>query len=124
MLRWWVIPRNRWFNIYLHKFLHDDEDRALHDHPWISASYILQGGYMERLAGETYFHWRKPGSLTFRWATTAHRIALADNSITPISLFITGPVIRTWGFHCPRGWVSWKIFTDTDDYGSTGRGCD
>ena len=23
MLRWWIIPRNRFFNIYLHKFLHD-----------------------------------------------------------------------------------------------------
>ncbi len=24
--RWWVIPRNRWFNIYLHKFQHSDDD--------------------------------------------------------------------------------------------------
>lgn len=33
LLRWWVIPRNRFFNVYLHKFLRDDDDRALHDHP-------------------------------------------------------------------------------------------
>lgn len=41
LLRWWVIPRNRFFNVYLHKFLRDDDDRALHDHPWWSMSIIL-----------------------------------------------------------------------------------
>jgi hypothetical protein len=51
MLRWWVIPRNRWFNIYLHRFLHDDEDRALHDHPWVSCSYILWGSWRQCWTG-------------------------------------------------------------------------
>lgn len=27
LLRWFLIPRNPWFNIYLHKFLCDDDDR-------------------------------------------------------------------------------------------------
>ena len=47
MLRWWVIPRNRWFNIYLHKILRDDDPRALHDHPWWNISIVLKGGYLE-----------------------------------------------------------------------------
>ena len=34
LLRWFVIPRNPVFNIYLHRFLRSDDDRALHDHPW------------------------------------------------------------------------------------------
>jgi hypothetical protein len=34
LLRWWIIPRNRWCNVYLHKILRDDDPRALHDHPW------------------------------------------------------------------------------------------
>ena len=29
LLRWWVIQRNRWFNIYLHQILENDDDRAL-----------------------------------------------------------------------------------------------
>ncbi len=45
--RWWIIPRNRFFNIYLHQFLHSDDDRALHDHPWVNFSYLLRGGYLE-----------------------------------------------------------------------------
>jgi hypothetical protein len=122
MLRWWVIPRNRWFNIYLHRFLHDDEDRALHDHPWVSCSYILWGNYIEHLANGVCL--RREGSLTFRWATTAHRISLIRDEVTPISLFVTGPVVRVWGFHCPKGWIPWNIFTDTTDKGSIGRGCE
>ena len=29
LLRWWIIQRNRFFNIYLHKFLRSDDDLAL-----------------------------------------------------------------------------------------------
>ncbi len=39
--RWWLIPRNPVFNLYVHHFLRSDDDRALHDHPWPSVSVIL-----------------------------------------------------------------------------------
>ncbi len=39
------------------------------------------------------------------------------------SLFITGPVVRTWGFHCENGWVPWRDFVDERDTGKIGRGC-
>lgn len=48
LLRWWVIPRNPVFNIYLHQFRRSDDDRALHDHPWLfNASWLLSGEYVE-----------------------------------------------------------------------------
>ena len=47
LLRWWVWPRNRFFNLYLHRVLRSDDDRALHDHPWWNLSYIVDGGYTE-----------------------------------------------------------------------------
>lgn len=47
LLRWWIIPRNRWFNVYLHKILRDYDDRALHDHPWWNVSIVLRGAYRE-----------------------------------------------------------------------------
>ncbi len=34
LLRWWVIPRNEMYNLYLHDIRKSDDDRALHDHPW------------------------------------------------------------------------------------------
>ncbi|WP_205836086.1 hypothetical protein [Methylobacterium brachiatum] len=125
MRRWWVIPRNRWFNVYLHHFMRSDDDRALHDHPWWNVSFLLQGQYAEHTisaGGINVFTTRKAGEVKARWATHAHRIELTHGPCW--TLFITGPRLRTWGFHCPRGWVPWKEFTNPADGGQTvGRGC-
>lgn len=124
--RWWVIPRNRWFNIYLHNILHDDDDRALHDHPWANMSLVLKGGYWE--VTPTGKFWRGRGSIVFRRATEAHRLALSWDSRTTYgspcwTLFITGPVVREWGFHCRTHWVHWREFVNSRDSGLVGRGC-
>lgn len=130
MRRWWVIPRNRFFNIYLHNVCRDDDDRALHDHPWWSISVILLGGYWEHTPKGKFL--RQEGSIHFRKATAAHRLELrrgAPGSIAewehsngyntsgkPIAvipawtIFITGPKVREWGFHCPKGWMHWRDF--------------
>lgn len=141
-LRWWVIPRNRFFNIYLHHFLRDDDDRALHDHPWVNCSIPLRTGYIEERflrpweAGKplpgTILTQRHVGGFYFRRGSTPHRVILfKDQDMKPIpswSLFITGPVLREWGFVCPSGrWVHWKIFTDFENTGQSGlvgRGCE
>jgi hypothetical protein len=124
--RWWIIPRNRFFNIYLHNILRSDDDRALHDHPWWNLSIILSGGYWEVTPNK--LHWRKRGSFTLRKASAAHRLALdktqPQGGNEPCwTLFVTGPVIREWGFHCRKGWVHWREFVDERDSGAIGRGC-
>lgn len=124
--RWHIIPRNRWFNIYLHHFNKSDDDRALHDHPWINLSIILKGTYLEhtfRHAGlpMTRRRRRVAGGLVFRLPTTAHRIELDDGPCW--TLFLTGPKVREWGFHCPNGWVHWTKFLDEDGNG-IGAGCE
>lgn len=125
--RWWLIPRNPVFNVYLHQFLRDDDDRALHDHPWFWCSILLRGGYVEHTAGWFAGRWAPSIKLSSPWR--AHRIELfgpEETSRTPAwTLFVTGPRLREWGFHCPgRGWVHWRDFTRADDPGSVGRGCD
>lgn len=127
MLRWCVIPRNPVFNIYLHLFLRSDDDRALHDHPWVNASYLLEGQYAEHTIAAGGIHHKKQikaGAVRVRWTgRIAHRIELTDGPCW--TLFITGPKYRKWGFHCPqRGWVHWKDFVSQDDIGAVGRGCD
>jgi hypothetical protein len=122
--RWWVIPRNRWFNIYLHQFLRSDDDRALHDHPWVNLSVLLQGEYREHTiaaGGVGRVVTRRAGEMKLRLPGTAHRIEIDRPCWT---LFITGPVVRNWGFHCPKGWRPWQQFVDKRDSGSIGRGCD
>lgn len=141
LLRWWVIPRNPFFNVYLHKFLRDDDDRALHDHPWVSVSIVLKGGYIEHLPfpmkgaplfwpdGQLFTQWnvRRAGQVIFRRAKHAHRIQLlrsGGEAVPAWTLFITGPRVREWGFHCPQGWRHWRDFTSETDSGNVGKGCD
>lgn len=125
MKRWWVIPRNRFFNIYLHHFLRSDDDRALHDHPWLNCSILLAGRYTEHTIAAGGVNSRivyAAGAVKFRGAKYAHRVELTDGPCW--SLFITGPIMREWGFHCPAGWRPWKQFVDEKDSGKIGRGCD
>lgn len=123
--RWWVIPRNRFFNIYLHHFLRSDDDRALHDHPWWNASILLDGRYVEHTIAAGGVNRRieySAGAVKLRGAKYAHRVELTDGPCW--SLFLTGPIMRRWGFHCPHGWRHWKDFVAGDNPGDVGRGCD
>lgn len=125
--RWWVIPRNPLFNVYLHEFLRSDDDRALHDHPWPNASFLLRGSYTEHTIDAGGINRRtvlKAGDRRIRWTgRIAHRIELHDGPCW--TLFITGPRYRQWGFHCPeQGWIHWRRFTDPTDAGAIGKGCD
>lgn len=126
LLRWFVIPRNKFFNIYLHKFLRSDDDRALHDHPWVNFSWLLKGQYTEHTIADGGIHRRQrrtAGDWVFRLSgKLAHRIEVGEVSCW--TLFITGPRYREWGFHCPSGWVHWQDFTAENDSGSIGKGCD
>jgi hypothetical protein len=123
--RWWVIPRNKLFNIYLHIVVASDDDRALHDHPWLNCSIMLDGAYIEhRIAegGVKTATVRRAGDVCFRRAKTAHRLELCGKMA--MSLFLTAPRIRDWGFHCPdAGWRHWKDFTGGAKGERIGRGC-
>jgi hypothetical protein len=125
MLRWHVIPRNRWGCVYVHEFLRDDDDRALHDHPWPSLTYVVSGAYHDHTISAGGINKRElltAGRFKFRRPSAAHRVEIAQ---TPcVTVFMRGPVVREWGFHCEQaGWVHWKDFTADDDKGAVGKGC-
>lgn len=125
MRRWYVIPRNSLFNIYLHHFLRSDDDRALHDHPWWNASILIEGKYVEHTVAAGGVHHRVEycaGDFKLRGAKYAHRIELTSGLCW--TLFVTGPLLRTWGFHCPNGWRPSKEFVNPADPGQIGKGCD
>jgi len=125
MSRWCLIPRNRLMNIYLHRFSGDDDDRALHDHPWPSISLCLDGALLEHYRGADggdVVRYIPDGQWTYRGPWFAHRLQVL---VVPTwTLFITGPKVRSWGFHCPQGWRHWTEFVDAGDPGRVGRGCD
>ncbi|SKS53190.1 hypothetical protein [Mycobacteroides abscessus] len=111
LLRWYLIPRNKRLNIYLHQFIRSDDDRALHDHPWWFWSFVLAGHYYEHRADGRRIkrHW---ASIAYRAAKTRHRVELPKSN-DPMSLLeredccwtivVTGPRTRDWGFWCPGG---------------------
>lgn len=120
MLRWWLLPRNDVFNVYYHRILKDDDDRALHDHPWPSFSVMVRGRLRE--ITEQGARIVTAGDCVYRGPEMAHRLELVDGAPAE-TLFITGPRVREWGFHCPKGWVHWRDFTSPGDSGLIGRGC-
>lgn len=133
--RWWLIPRNRWFNVYLHHFCRSDDDRALHDHPWLNVSILLRGEYTEVLPAlphdpgycaryDLYVRRvRRAPAIVFRRPSAAHRIELHAGPVW--TLFLTGPKVRSWGFWCKRFWRHWRMFTDPRTGGRTvGPGCE
>ena len=141
--RHWLLPRNRFFNVYVHQFLRSDDDRALHDHPWLfNASWLIEGEYLEHTIAEggvQCLAYRQAGDFKFRWGPAPHRVELLGK-VEPVedgraltwrshpvpcwTVFFTGPVVRNWGFHCPRaGWIPWQEFVDQRDKGAVGRGC-
>ena len=103
--RWHLIPRNKWFNIYLHQFIGPDPSEYLHDHPWWSMSIVLRGKYLEQGA-----RWLSllEGRIIVREPSDSH-IIFGPYISECWTLFITGPVVRDWGF-----WVDGKWMKHTD----------
>ena len=94
--RWWVVPRNEGCNVYLHEINRSDDDRALHDHPWDNTSQLLLGSYIEHTPEGSFQ--RVAGDIVTRKATDAHRLNIVPGE-KAVSLFMTGPKLREWGFH-------------------------
>ncbi|CAN7391867.1 hypothetical protein LJR143_002202 [Pseudoxanthomonas sp. LjRoot143] len=129
-------------NIYLHEFLRDDDDRALHDHPGHFWSLILFGSYVEHTIEQGGVHVHRQydaGTLRFVPRGRAHRIELlrkiVDNGDSIVrredppakcwTLVVTVCWVKPWGFHCPeRGWIPFQRFTAKDNTGELGAGCD
>ena len=127
MERWHILPRNTWFNIYLHKISKSDDDRALHDHRADNLSIVLKGAYVEVIAPESTSHKgtyritaalpikRKRGSIIFRKAEQPHRLIVEDGQ--PVwTLWLKFGDRRDWGFylydtktHTFR-WMHWEAY--------------
>lgn len=100
--RTYIIPRNRFFNIYLHKFVGDDKRLELHDHPWHFASVLLSGGLTETYLTDTgWFAFRRVPRFIPRFyrATHQHRFDLSIGKYGATTLVLTGPRFRKWGFY-------------------------
>jgi len=96
--RWYI--ETAWFSIRLHHWLHSDDARAHHDHPWDFITIILRGGYSDVTAeGVQKMH---PGKIAFRRAEHSHTVQVNPEGCW--SFLLTGPQKRRWGFWVGRKW--------------------
>lgn len=107
LLRWHLV-RTRWGCLYVHRIIGSDDDRALHDHRSWNVSLLLAGEYREHLQG--YIVLRDAGDVVPRRATTPHRLELIGQSA--LTMFLTGPHQRDWGFVTEAGWVQHVAFLE------------
>lgn len=139
--RWFVWPRNRFVNCYLHNFLRDDEE-DLHDHRMVNISVVLSRiGYREELyLRKPMEGFPLPGTIMrevrfmrprMRLPSTPHRVVLhkdEEGKPKPIwSLFIGFPHWRDWGFYKndERGimkWIPWQKYIGNVDPASSDYG--
>lgn len=115
MIRHYVIPRNRFFNIYIHTFLRSDRD-DYHDHPWHFWTWIVRGGYTEYTPDKRTVRSEHNNSFIYRRATDLHKVilkrsySLSERHLAPMTLCFTGPTIREWGFVKDDSWIDWKTY--------------
>ncbi len=127
MVRWYIFKCES-FNLMLHKILISDHEYC-HDHPWNFISLILKGGYVETVEKEVLGKsWSvddcdenktvrtskiiHPGQIIFRKAEHRHKL---DIHQTCWSLVLRFKVKRKWGFWTKKGWVHWKLFSETEN---------
>jgi len=101
------LARWRGFVLRLHYFHRSDEDPEMHDHPWSFISLILVRGYIEETAKG--YRRKYPGMILWRPASWAHRVILPKGRQS-LSLVLTFPGRREWGFYTKDGWMHWKKF--------------
>ena len=126
MLRWMLLPRNRWFNVYLHK--HQGYDpRTPHDHPCDNISIRLRGELLEftpykvqafrpgvtQVVGDRVVYFRHGECLEkarllprirFRRAEDVHRLARTFGPRPCWTLWIRFRNRRRWGYYELAGW--------------------
>jgi len=113
--RWHLIPKNKYFNIFLHRVLKSDDVRAVHDHPWWSLSFLIKGTLDERYrcpaCGKNTLKRTAPRFWpVFRKASFAHRLVLVSDEAWTI--FITGRRRHDWGFWCGDRWASAELYDE------------
>lgn len=118
------IVRTPWFALYLHFIFLPDTDRDCHDHPWNFGSFVIRGGYTERLYEKARSLHRNPPFLLeerrhgrFSWHRVflhqAHKIVSVEKGLT--TLVFIGREQKEWGFWTEDGWVPHTEYNREED---------
>lgn len=118
-----------WFGVYLHKIYKPDEDRAVHDHPWAFASWVLRGGYTETFVPAPRQWVSTTGHVSRsqtwrRWSfhrmglQSAHQIVKVQPKT--VTLVLVGRKKKDWGFWPEPGvFVRWQDYLSSENAATT-----
>lgn len=106
LLRWHVVRDPAKGNVYVHATLKSDPDPEMHCHPFDNMTIVIDGAVRE--ITPDIERTLLPGDVVMRQAHDRHRLEVDGPAIT---LFITGPKIRDWGFHDATG-----LFTPSEEH--------
>lgn len=88
------------FSVRLHKWIRSDDKRFYHDHPWPFITIVLRGSYTDVSPdGEDTL---KAGSMRLRSSLHRHYVKVPPEGA--LTLLVTGPKMRNWGF-----WIKEKF---------------
>jgi hypothetical protein len=106
LARWMLLPKNRYFNVFLHEFLASDLE-GFHDHPCDWLLIGLSGWYLEIRPDGLFL--RKAGQWRVMTAETFHRVVVSKQEERVFTLAIRGPTRKPWGFlqAGPESWTRW-----------------
>jgi hypothetical protein len=78
----------------VHHWLSNDDDRAVHDHPWWFLTLVVKGGYTDSgPSGED--HLKAP---VVRFRPAWHKHTVYPDAGGCWTILLTGRPLRTWGF--------------------------
>ena len=106
-----------WFSIHVHWIYEPDPDRDPHDHPWNFFSWVVRGGYTERI----HLSLGSPGVLVSRNRWSLHRMTLdcahriIDAKPNTVTVLFTGRRQQTFTFWTKDGKVPWHEYVSPEE---------
>jgi hypothetical protein len=105
LIRW--VADFKWFSIRLHVWKGQDDPRAHHDHAWNFYTFVLWGGYNEITPNGTV----RLDRFSLHYRKAEHKHTVVPYKIPTITILLTGPERRKWGF-----WVNGTKFVKKRRY--------
>lgn len=109
--RRWAVVETKLFNIYVHNILKSDEEQDPHDHPWAFLSFVLSGGYSERVWAPfgTHLFVRGPGAIVYHSTKDFHKLTLLRDQAWTL-VFTGSRTHDPWGYRTMSSWIDYKTY--------------
>jgi hypothetical protein len=118
MKRLTIVRHRRFGSLRLHLFMPNADDRDVHDHPWPFLTLVVSGWYDDMKndgEGIVLRERMSRGKVRYRSATHQHRTRVGPDGC--LTVVVTGPVVRGWGFLRDGRWIPWRRYEALHGWG-------